>query len=206
VAKNNLKEQDQIMKETINTFCNWLKAREYQIHPWTNEKTIQNQLGLFLNFWLPQNIMVELEVNVLKLPGITGPMQKKEADIVIRKGQNLSAIEVKFWRDPGTYNIGMFRCYEDVAFLEQLKAQGFSRSAVLFLTDIPQHYTKPDDIPTARNPENQKLHNTFRCNQELHGTVQIKTGALNESVSIEGTYPLIWRQLLGNTYFCVIEV
>lgn len=194
------------MKKTLQTFCEWINVTHFPIQSWTNEKTIQNQLGLFLNHWLPRTSIVELEVNVTKLPSISGSLRKKEADIVITDGQERSVIEVKFWRDQGTYNIGMFRCYEDICFVEQLKNQGFSKAAVLFLTDIQDHYKKLEREPEPKNPENTALHKTFRCDQKLTGQVQIKTGDLNGTVSIKGTYPIVWSKLRDTTWYTIIEI
>ncbi|NCC50059.1 MAG: hypothetical protein EOM20_02465 [Spartobacteria bacterium] len=194
------------MKKTLETFCNWLNVSKFPIHPWTNEKTIQNQLGLFLNFWLPRTSTVELEVNTTKLPGVPKGLRKKEADIIVTTGQKRSVIEVKFWRDQGTYNIGMFRCYEDICFVEQLCKKGFGSSAVIFFTDIPSHYTKAASSPNPRNPQNTDLYTTFRYDQVLCGKVQIKTGKLNQSITIAGTYPLQWHHLCGDTCYTIIEI
>ena len=194
------------MKKILHHFCQWLNASSFPIQPWTNEKTIQNQLGLFLNYWLPRTSLVELEVNVMRLPGINSRLRKKEADIVITNNDTRSGIEVKYWKDPGTYNIGMFRLYEDVCFVEQLCDSGFATSGVLFLTDISEHYTKMSRVPTPKNPENSILHTTFRYDQCLQGTVRIKTGGLDDSVTISNRYPLCWRRLRGNTWYVVIEI
>ena len=194
------------MKETLGTFCKWLNVTRFPIEPWTNEKTIQNQLGLFLNYWLPRTALVELEVNVTRLPGLAGPFRKKEADIIITEGGVRSVIEVKYWRDQGTYNIGMFRCYEDVCFVEQLKHAGFNTSAVLFLTDIQDHYKRFEKVPKPKNNENSILHQSFRCDQQLSGQVQIKTGQLDDTVSITGTYPLQWAKLRDDTWYSIIEI
>jgi hypothetical protein len=194
------------MKKTLESFCEWLEASAYTIQPWSNEKTLQNQIGVFLNFWLPRTRLIELEVNVTKLPGITGGLRKKEADIIVSDGKAKSAIEVKFWRDTGTYNIGMFRCYEDIRFLEDLRSQGFGPSALIFFTEMPQHYQKSKRIPKPKNPENLSLHKTFRFDQIRSGSVQIKTGQLNERVSIRGTYTLNWQQLQGDVWYAIVEV
>lgn len=194
------------MKSDLLVFAEWLRRTKFRIQPWTNEKTIQNQLGVFLNYWLPKTSLVELEVNVTKLVDTNLKLRKKEADIIIRDGDQYSVIEVKFWRDKGTYNIGMFRCFEDVAFVEQLRHIGFSSSAVLFFTEIPEHYTRATKTARPKNEENAPLYTAFRQRQEIHGAARIKTGKLDESVTVNGNYPLTWNHLIGNIHFCVIEI
>lgn len=192
--------------DQIHTFCKWLNESGFPFHEGTNEATIQNQLGLYLNFWLPRSSRVELEVNVNKLLGTGKRLTKKEADLVVTGSGIQSAIEVKFWKDAGTYNIGMYRCYEDIAFLEDLVRSGFSNSFMFFLTNIPQHYERASRKPKPRNIENLQLYETFRERQVLEGEVRIKTGNLDQTVAIRQKYLLDWRFLQKDVWYTVLEV
>jgi hypothetical protein len=192
--------------ELLHTFCRWLNESSFPIEDWTNEATLQNQLGLFLNQWLPRESRVALEVNVPKLLGIKEKLTKKEADLVITGDDVHSAVEVKFWKDAGTYNIGMFRCYEDIAFLEDLVRLGFADSSLLFFTTIKQHRERAVKDPSPKNIENYPLYKSFRFDQVLERKVRIKTGQLDQEVEIGGKYPIEWTHLRGDVWYAVIAV
>ncbi len=195
-----------INQDILDTFCKWLISSKFPIAAWTNEKTLQNQLGLFLNYWLPRSALVELEVNIDRLLGSHKQLAKMEADIVVTDRESRSGIEVKFWRDQGSYNIGMFKCYEDIRFLEDLRSCGFGQSALLFFTEVRAHYTKVSAIPQPKNMENYDLHKTFRYDQQLSGTVRIKTGKMDQTISISGNYHLNWKPLAQDVWYVTVMV
>jgi hypothetical protein len=102
---------------------------------------------------------------------------------------------MKFCRDKGTYNIGMFAFLEDIIFGEELLKEGFTSFGALFFSDIPEHFTQPAKPLRPKNIENTALHERFRKERKLYGKISIKTGDLNSSVGLDGSYDLQWHNL-----------
>ena len=117
---------------------------------------------------------------------------KKEIDIDYYKNDDKhSCIELKYVRDKGSYNIGMFSFYEDIKFVEELVESGkFQNGYCILFTSIKELYTPPNKKLNPKNKENIRLYDSFRVKKQLSGTVSIKTGPLNKSISIKGKYNL----------------
>ena len=118
-----------------------------------------------------------------------------------------SCIELKYIRDKGSYNIEMFRFYEDIKFVEELTESGkFQNGYCVLFTSIKELYTTPNRKLNPKNNENLKLYKSFREKKQLWGTVSIKTGKLDKSISIKGKYNLNWFDFDNGIKSCIVII
>ena len=185
-------------------FTKWLGEKGYMIDEYTSEFTIQFLLACFLDTVLPPGHKCELEVSIRRF-NIVESLRKKEIDLVVTIGNERHAIEIKFVRDRGTFNIGMFRISEDILFLEQLKDRGFNSVCSLAITNIPELYTLPNQQLNPRNAENLRLYTAFRIDRLLSGTLKILTGNLNEEVTLQREHRLEWFDFISKTKMAVVS-
>ncbi|MDB4205023.1 hypothetical protein N9764_05655 [Polaribacter sp.] len=151
-------------------------------------------------------MVIELESNINRY-GLE-KFTKKEIDIEYYNNDDIhSCIELKYIRDKGSYNIGMFRFYEDIKFIEELIESGkFQNGYCLLFTSIKELYTTPNRKLNPKNRENLKLYELFRIKKQLWGTVSIKTGRLDKSISIKGKYNLNWFDFDNGIKSCIVEI
>lgn len=107
-----------------------------------NEFSLKHEFGIFLRAELP-GYAVQFERNVdFFAPSKTG-FTKRELDIAVyaRDRTELKyAIDLKYPRN-GQHPEQMFSFCKDVAFAEELRAAGFSRTALLMFADDPLFYS-----------------------------------------------------------------
>lgn len=177
-------------KEILHDFKSWMTRRNYRVDSFTSEFTIQHRMAVFLDGYLHRKYDCELEVNVEKYN--LGNLTKKEIDIVVSSADERHAIELKFIKDQGSFNIGMYKVCEDVRFLEQLKNNGFASVCAYTFTNIPKVYTSTIAIPTPKNFQNLELYVQFRNDKKIHDTIAIKTGQLNEFITLSRSHSFQW--------------
>lgn len=188
----------------ITEFKKFCETKNWFFDDYTSEFTIQFRLCRFLDFLYTSNI-IELESNIERY-GYTA-LIKKEIDIDIRSDSGIrTAIELKFIRDQGSYNIGMYKFCEDIKFLEQLTELEFHKGLSIVFTNIKELYTKPNKPINPKNKENLHLYNCFRNEFKLKGEIKIKTGNFNDSLTLKGEYDLNWIDFTNYIKVCVIEV
>jgi hypothetical protein len=155
---------------------------------------------------LDSNLVIELESNINRYD--LEKFTKKEIDIEYYNNDNIhSCIELKYIRDKGSYNIGMFRFYEDIKFVEELIESGkFQNGYCVLFTSIKELYTTPKRKLNPKNKENLKLYKSFREKKQLEGTVSIKTGKLYKSISINGKYKLNWFDFDNGIKSCIVRI
>jgi hypothetical protein len=194
------------MDDILLNFKKYCTERRWMIDKFSSEFTIQFRLSWYIQS-IDSNCQIELESNVNRYS--IGNLVKKEIDIDyynISQNEKI-AIELKYIRDKGSYNIGIFRYYEDIKFLEQLiESEKFDKGYCILFTSVPEMYTEPFKSLNPRNEENLDLYQSFRCSKILQGTVSIKTGKLNKAISISGSYPLEWIHFSNDIRACIVEI
>ena len=190
---------------SISNFKDYCQSQKWTIDRYTSEFTLQFRICRFLQS-LDSNLVIELESNINRYD--LEKFTKKEIDIEYYNNDNIhSCIELKYIRDKGSYNIGMFRFYEDIKFVEELIESGkFENGYCVLFTSINKLYTSPNRILNPKNKENLKLYESFRIDKQLGGTVSIKTGSLDKSISIKGKYNLNWFDFDNEIKSCVIRI
>ena len=190
---------------SIFNFKDYCQSQIWTIDRYTSEFTLQFRICRFLQS-LDSNLVIELESNINRY-GLE-KFTKKEIDIEYYKNDDKhSCIELKYIRDEGSYNIGMFSFYEDIKFVEELIESGkFENGYCVLFTSINKLYTPPNRILNPKNKENLKLYESFRIDKQLGGTVSIKTGSLDKSISIKGKYNLNWFDFDNEIKSCVIRI
>ena len=151
-----------------------------------NEFSLQHELGIYLRAKLP-DFQTEFERNVSRFFDSKYPFVKREIDIV-SYSESLralrSAVELKFPRN-GQVPETMFSFCKDIAFIEQLKQQGFDSTALVILVDDAAFYKGGTN----------GIYGYFRAGHPLHGTIQKPTGKRDDQVHIQGTYDVQWKHL-----------
>lgn len=100
-----------------------------------NEAGLQHELGFYLKQHLGSSYKIQLERNIEAIAGSKKGFYKKELDIYISNSKSKIAIELKV---PINKQIPrrMELAFEDVRFLEQLKANGFNECYFLFASNV----------------------------------------------------------------------
>jgi len=194
------------MFNDLEGFKAYCKERKWSIDRFTSESTIQFWLCRYIEHIEP-NYKVELESNINRYD--LSNLTKKEIDIDFGDIDNSkTAIELKYIRDKGSYNIGMFSFYEDIKFLEELilESEKFVMGYCIMFTSIPEMYSKPNKNLKPRNKENLALHESFRLVKTLKGKVTIKTGILNKTLTLRGIYDLNWMDFGNQIRACILRI
>ena len=82
----------------------------------------------------------------------------------------------------------------------------FKKGYSILFTSIPEIYTPSRKELNPRNRENLALYKSFREDGILKGTVSIKTGKLNKTLTISGTYRLDWFDFTQDIKACLVTV
>ena len=189
----------------ISEFKKYSQSNSWTIDRYTSEFTLQFRICRFLKS-VDSNFIIELESNINRYS--LEKFTKKEIDIDYYKNDDKhSCIELKYVRDKGSYNIKMFNFYEDIKFVEELVESGkFQNGYCILFTSIKELYTPPNKKLNPKNKENIRLYDSFRVKKQLSGTVSIKTGSLNKSISIKGKYNLNWFDFQDDIKCCVLNI
>ena len=189
---------------SVSNFKDYCQSHRWTIDRYTSEFTLQFRICRFLQS-LDSNLVIELESNINRY-GLE-KFTKKEIDIEYYNNDIRSCIELKYIRDKGSYNIGMFRFYEDIKFVEELIESGkFQNGYCILFTSLKEIYTTPNRKLNPKNKENLKLYKSYREKKQLGGTVSIKTGKLDKSMSIKGQYNLNWFDFDNGIESCIIKI
>ena len=192
-----------VTEHIFHEFADWIRQKKFPILDRTGEKTIQNELAIFLKQKCPLQTCVELEVNCRALTN-GAKTTKREIDIFWEYEKTRHAIELKFHRDVGSFDLGIFHFLEDVLFGEELIAADFESFGALFITDIDKFYTTPSRNLRPKNPENMELYHRFRIERCIYGNTRLHTGKFDKSVSLKGRYDLTWHEFSADTKFTFV--
>jgi hypothetical protein len=162
-----------------------------------NEFSLQHELGLFLRERLRPSYRVEFERPSTHF-GIQERLTKREIDIAIIKPDHTEvyAIELKFPRS-GAHPEQMFKCVEDIAFVEDLCARGFLAGAVLVLADDPLYHSAGST---------DGIYGHFRAEVPLEGDVDKPTGQRNEIIRLRGVHVVRWTQIAESLFAALVPV
>jgi len=161
-----------------------------------NEFSFQHELVAFLRGQFP-NYKVQFERNVSFFFANTKTV-KKEIDIVLYDDNNGEryAVELKMPSN-GQYPEQMYKFVEDIKFMEQLRALGFTRTyAVTFAID--RLFFEGRTV--------SGIYQYFRAARPLYGTVKKPTGSTSESITLQGSYLIDWKALGDSKKYYVVEV
>ena len=185
-------------------FRDYCELRKWDFNEFTSEFTFQFRLCRYIeDSFDNQNIELESNINRYKL----FKLSKKEIDIdILTNDSEKIAIEIKYIRDFGSHNIGMFEFCKDIKFLEELVEQSFSSGIAIIFTTIPNLYTSPNSELKPKNIENINLYNAFRINKNLRGELKIKTGKMDKSLILKNSYPLQWIDFTPNIKACIVNI
>ena len=188
----------------VDGFKAYCINRGWIFDSYSSEFTFQFRICQFLDHISKQKY-IELESNIERYD-IKNKI-KKEIDIdVLDENSKKIAIEIKFIRDQGSFNIGMFDYCKDIKFLEELVDEKFDKGIAIIFTTIKELYTPPNKIQRPKNIENLVLYNSFRVDKVLAGNLRIKTGSKDESLKLKGSYPLNWMDFNDSIKICLVYV
>jgi hypothetical protein len=192
------------MENFIQNFKEYCNHKSWKWDNFTSEFTFQFRLSRFLDTHY-NNIEIELESSVYRYN--ISNLIKKEIDIDVEFNNTKYVIELKYIRDKGSFNIGMYKFCEDIKFIEQLiENKIFDKGYAVLFTTIQEVYSKPSKQLNPKNIENLNLYKAFRELFEISGNLSIKTGKLNESLYLKGKYKLNWLDFNDNIKVCLIEI
>jgi hypothetical protein len=178
----------------VERFVNSIDSNDIEIY---NEFSLQHELGIFLRTALP-GYVVQFERNVDFFASSKAGFTKCELDIaVFTKDQSelKYAIELKYPRN-GQHPEQMFSFCKDIAFSEELKAAGFTRTALLIFADDPLFYSGAGE----------GIYGHFRTGRPLTGRIDKPTGSGDQHVTIRGSYRVTWTAVSAKTRYALIEV
>lgn len=162
-----------------------------------NEFSLQHEFGIFLRSALP-TYKVQFERNVSYFAPSKAEFTKRELDIAVFSADRTDlkyAVELKYPRN-GQYPEQMFSFCKDIAFAEELKAAGFSRSALLIFADARPFYAGSDD----------GIYGYFRAGRPITGRIEKPTGTKADQVQIKGSYVVSWLPVSPTTRYAFVEV
>ncbi len=183
------------LSELVAQFVRSVGANNTEIY---NEFSLQHEFGIFLRSALPQ-YKVQFERNVSYFAASKTEFTKREIDIVVfspNKTDLRYAIELKYPRN-GQYPEQMFSFCKDIAFAEELKTAGFSRTALLIFAD---------DRPFFTGPSEKVIYSYFRAGRPINGCIEKPTGDKNDRVQIKGNYVVSWLPVSATTKYAFVEV
>lgn len=164
-----------------------------------NEFSVQHELGFYLRSSLPSIYSIQFERPTSFFGINRSAFLKKEIDIVIFSSNQSEkiAIELKYPRN-GQYPEQMFKACEDICFIEQLNAAGFSKGFFIMVADDSGFY--------ARKQKNDGIYQFFRMSKPLHGTIRKPTGKKDQSFQINGNYPLTWNTVKNKIKYTMVTI
>ncbi len=176
-------------------FFAYAEAKNIEIY---NEFSFQHELGIFLREEL-KNYCVQFERNISYFQ-INSKLIKKEIDISIFNGNKSEkyAIELKHPVN-GQYPEQMYKFVKDLKFMEELRDNGFTKTAVIVLVSDRLFY-EGENI--------QGIYKYFREEHRVYGNISKPTGTDKgkESISLSGTYDFSWKPAINNMKYFVIEI
>jgi|LakMenE01Jun11ns_1017448.scaffolds.fasta_scaffold9768574_1 hypothetical protein len=192
------------MDNFISDFNIYCLKRNWNFDKFSSEFTFQFRICRYLEE-INNSYNIELESNIQK-HGYK-KLIKKEIDIEINESDSRKiAIELKYVRDRGSFNIGMYKFCEDIKFLEELVETKFNVGYAIIFTNIKEIYSEPSKSLKPRNEENTVLYTSFRIDKKLTGELKIKTGKMDESLYLKGEYHLHWEDFGQSIKACVVKV
>jgi hypothetical protein len=183
------------LSQLVAQFVHSVGANGTEIY---NEFSLQHEFGIFLRSALPE-YKVQFERNVSYFAASKIEFTKREIDIVVfspNKSDLRYAIELKYPRN-GQYPEQMFSFCKDIAFAEELKTAGFTRTALLIFAD---------ERPFFAGPSEKVIYSHFRAGRPINGHIEKPTGDKKDHVQIRGSYVVSWVPVSDATKYAFIEI
>lgn len=179
----------------ISSFMKSIGSNEIEIY---NEFSLQHELGILLRSQMLSGWKAQFERNISYFGMSTQNSLKREIDIVVYNSTRefRIAFELKYPTN-GQYPEQMFKCCQDICFLEQLVEKGFAAGYFLIVADDHNFYE--GDIPSP-------IYSFFRTGKTIHGQIQKPTGDKGASILINGNYKIDWVTASPNFKYALIEV
>lgn len=179
--------------EAIKLFFEVFISNRIEVY---NEFSLQHELGFFLRGKLP-DYKVQFERNV-SFFSINRSTIKKEIDIAVFKPDYSEryAIELKAPRN-GQYPEQLFSFSKDIKFMEELKQEGFTNTYAVTLVADPAFYEgRLDD----------GIYRYYRSEHNVYGEINKPTGKKDETICLEGVYPIEWERLSDGRRYYIVEL
>lgn len=193
-----------LTQDSILKFKNFCEERGWDFDKrFTSEFTFQFRLCRFLDVFFQDRYNTELESSINRYQ-INNLVKKViDIDLMDKRSNKRHAIEIKYLRDEGSYDVGMFEICKDIKFLEQLRTCNFSTCFSLVFTTVSKIHT-PIKLQKAKILSNLQLYNCFGKNFQITGNISLQTG--KREVQIEGQYQLKWFDFSQTIKACLITV
>lgn len=185
------------LENIIIDFLSTIKPKNIEIY---NEFSFQHELGIYLRNSLP-NYKVQFERNISYFFNDIQTI-KKEIDIVIFNSSKTEkyAIELKYPRK-AAYQRRLYSFVKDIKFMEELKNLGFIETYCLTLVEQTPFYS---------GKNNKGIYKYFREDYRVLGNI---VNPINEpptknplSISIDGIYPILWKDLDEKRKYYLIKI
>jgi len=179
----------------ITSFFERIRKGEVEIY---NEFSLQLEIGMHLKVCTAgSGLKIQFERPVGYFSPGSARLIKKEIDIAVFTPDRCErvALELKFPKN-GQYPEQMFKACQDVAFLEQLIAAGFSAGYFVMVVDDRLFYEGADS---------GGIYSHFRGGKTLCGTILKPTGARDEQATVRGQYLVQWNSA-GDLHYATLPV
>lgn len=179
-----------MIEKLLYEFMDMLENAQVEVY---NEFSLQHELGIFLRGKL-SDYKVQFERNA-KFFGISGTL-KHEIDIVVYNDTEKYAIELKYPVN-GQYPEQMYSFVKDIAFMEQLKNNGFDATYCLTMVKDKNFYS---------GKKSDGIYSYFRENEMLCGIIKKPTGKREEFIKLGQRYTINWEGKTENIRYYIIAI
>lgn len=155
-----------------------------------NEFSLQHEMGLYFRSIFP-DYKIQFERNT-KFFNISN-LIKKEIDIVIYNDIDRYAIELKYPLN-GQYPEQMYSFVKDIKFMEELKENNFINTFCVTLVRDKNFY---------QGANTNGIYSYFRAGKSLSGIIEKPTGAIRDTVNINGIYLVSWNDFKDEKYYII---
>ena len=199
-----------ITKDLFTKFLDYNKSRSWKFDENTSEFTIQFRFARFLDETFPDLYNIELESNIKRHGYELSEFTKKEIDIdlLIKKTKRKQAIEIKFIKDKGSYDIQCYKFCQDIKFLEELRSKDYDTSFAIIFTNLPVVYTRRENNKAGMEKKN--LYDCFQNQFCIKGKISFNKDNAPIQFDNGKEYKLVWFGLgpdFGPDFkACIIEV
>ncbi len=179
-----------MIKDLLQEFMRLIENGKVDVY---NEFSFQHELGIFLrNRLVGYKVQFERNTNFFGIHDLI----KHEIDIVIYNKNTKWAIELKYPKN-GQYPEQMYSFIKDIAFMEQLKKNGFENCYCLTMVNDKNFYSgrKIDGI-----------YDYFRNSGTLGGEIFKPTGSIEEKITLEGIYVIKWESENEKMKYYIVDI
>ena len=185
------------MKERLEQFIQEELANKISKDFIYNEFSLQHELGIYLRKNLGDDFTIKFERNIANALGMDKKKNKDklkdfvkhEIDIVVAKGNEKYAIELKFPRN-GQTPVQMYSFIKDIRFCEQMVEEDFDAAYCLTVVEDKKFYSNEFSRKTET-----KIYTYFRNDDVIRGNIRQEIGAHKNELTLNGTYEIQWKPI-----------